>query len=790
METNYNGELPIETDPQETASLKNVAQACMKEFQELADKEGAQGDEGNPTDRFWGLRHLAEFNIWDESPSSDCGGLGDDDSEFEYDSLSSSEGSYLENVFDDTSTEEQRQRFACRRHVEDSIDRLQGQAWRIELAGAQHRQRIAESFARRRIRFEYLIEHQKKRSLEVSTAADTDLGPVHVTHSKEDEVPTEKEQRKPQQPQLNEVPRPSAVPTLLLATVNTKYDFTAQPKKKERAESVQSVALRHPGFPPPPKVTGGRFQCLYCLLEFGAREAEKRPWIQHVMHDFEPYFCTYEACTAPFDVPNSFSGLLDHLQGHSATLYHVDEPNGEHHAFGETDFENHLAQQGGVPEDLLVTIKSIIRRKGVYLFDTCPFCGGYPDILEKDFPDPHTLEAQVALRDHIKKHMQDVSLFLPPYRSDIFDDDEDPKGSNTTRRQSAREDRDVACGRTVFYETLGIAPGATEDKISDAYSKLAFTWHPAKHSGDELEVAERKFQAIQEAYDVLRGDPNECVTVCGRASCNCEVTDGHLQDELLNESGLAIPDGLWQDLFDNAAVRNQTKALHTDIVNDKRLQQFVWNNILQQLPGDDPDADPRKFSYSWPNSQDRTLLLEAAACGKHKIVKTLIDLGADIEAQDKQSHSPLMLAATGGDDEHTMEKEALAEDYLCTMRTLLESGANLNARREDGQTTLFLAIEKRMPMLAQMLMQHQAHLQVQDKYGTTPLVITAHTGQIEIVKQLIRAIRLHLARYSEEYGVPLALRLATTGGHLEIVEMLIHEQKKNSPIPGQREKGF
>src|SRR3569833_1818409 len=30
----------------------------------------------------------------------------------------------------------------------------------------------------------------------------------------------------------------------------------------------------------------------------------------HVMHDFEPYFCTEEKCRSPLDVPNTFEGLL------------------------------------------------------------------------------------------------------------------------------------------------------------------------------------------------------------------------------------------------------------------------------------------------------------------------------------------------------------------------------------------------------------------------------------------------------------------------------------------------
>ena len=57
-----------------------------------------------------------------------------------------------------------------------------------------------------------------------------------------------------------------------------------------------------------------------------------------------------------------------------------------------------------------------------------------------------------------------------------------------------------------FYNTLGVAHGASDDDIKKAYRKLAMQFHPDRNNGSK--EAEEKFKAITEAYDVLR-DPNK-----------------------------------------------------------------------------------------------------------------------------------------------------------------------------------------------------------------------------------------------------------------------------------------
>lgn len=155
------------------------------------------------------------------------------------------------------------------------------------------------------------------------------------------------------------------------------------------------------------------------------------------MQDFEPYFCIVEDCNTPFDIPNSFNGLLAHLQEHLPLTWHAELPGGETKEFDdEVLFTNYVTENGGVSGDALAIMKETSLRRTAFLFTTCPFCGGYPDVLEKNYPDPAQPDAQLALRRHIKQHMHDIALFLPPYRDDILEDCGEFNSSAVTRRRS------------------------------------------------------------------------------------------------------------------------------------------------------------------------------------------------------------------------------------------------------------------------------------------------------------------------------------------------------------------
>jgi hypothetical protein len=247
-------------------------------------------------------------------------GASSETSSLSFQSLSSSEGSEAGNAALTGLAPSERRRLSLQSHIEDTIDRLQEQARRIERAAAQHRRervevyqnkerprqvyegfkklgmwkandtfakasdelkdRMAESFARRRIRFEYLKEHQrKKRTIDLVAGSQSIPLAVAQPHAYGVQKLHSSENTKSIAATNNSsAPYPKDLETIFSATVHTRLDFRVEPKKMERAESVKSIALANAGLPPPPTILNGRFQCPYCLLDFRAREAEKGHW--------------------------------------------------------------------------------------------------------------------------------------------------------------------------------------------------------------------------------------------------------------------------------------------------------------------------------------------------------------------------------------------------------------------------------------------------------------------------------------------------------------------------------
>jgi len=78
-------------------------------------------------------------------------------------------------------------------------------------------------------------------------------------------------------------------------------------------------------------------------------------------------------------------------------------------------------------------------------------------------------------------------------------------GQDHSLRQRAQraQKRAAMAARKDYYKILGLTSSASEKEIKKAYRRLALEWHPDHKPASEKEEAEKKFQEIAEAYDVL-----------------------------------------------------------------------------------------------------------------------------------------------------------------------------------------------------------------------------------------------------------------------------------------------
>jgi ankyrin repeat protein len=137
------------------------------------------------------------------------------------------------------------------------------------------------------------------------------------------------------------------------------------------------------------------------------------------------------------------------------------------------------------------------------------------------------------------------------------------------------------------------------------------------------------------------------------------------------------------------------------------------------------------------NMDARGEALRSAACAGHQevLVWLLDEAGAALEYGGTDGRTPLTCAVLGG-------QAALAEE-------LLSRGAHLEARSstflplenrvDTGWHPLHYAVDRRHPLLVQLLLQAGAQVDAETHEGTTPLMLAARRGDEDSVRLLLQA---------------------------------------------------
>lgn len=123
-----------------------------------------------------------------------------------------------------------------------------------------------------------------------------------------------------------------------------------------------------------------------------------------------------------------------------------------------------------------------------------------------------------------------------------------------------------------------------------------------------------------------------------------------------------------------------------------------------------------------------TPLMRAAKNGDTPAIRVLMAHGADASLRQKSGTTVLMLASGVGRGTGVFAKDYATEaELLDAVKFLVESGADVNAANDAGQTALHVAAQA-SDRIVQYLAEHGANLDAKDKQGRTALDVAMGAG--------------------------------------------------------------
>ena len=132
-------------------------------------------------------------------------------------------------------------------------------------------------------------------------------------------------------------------------------------------------------------------------------------------------------------------------------------------------------------------------------------------------------------------------------------------------------------------------------------------------------------------------------------------------------------------------------------------------------------------------SYGSTPLMAAAEKGDNQIVEALLNAGADVNAQNSEADTALLLFLDASD----RRRKRNVEDYRVLVGTLLRvKNINVNAQNKKGETALMRAVRLDDVESVRLLLSAGANPNAADKVGDTAYVLAYANGSAEIEKLL------------------------------------------------------
>ena len=166
-------------------------------------------------------------------------------------------------------------------------------------------------------------------------------------------------------------------------------------------------------------------------------------------------------------------------------------------------------------------------------------------------------------------------------------------------------------------------------------------------------------------------------------------------------------------------------------------------------------AAPQRFSAQQCENLEQSLLTCAAAKGRPKVVRSLLDAGTPVDERDALGATALHWAAKN--------------DRLEVMQILLARKADVDARNKVGGTPLHWATKSDALAAVQLLLSREANANAVNGLGWTPLMMAADNGNVRVARALLD--RKPDVRVVNSQGAT-AWSLAIKRGNRDIAHML------------------
>ena len=172
-------------------------------------------------------------------------------------------------------------------------------------------------------------------------------------------------------------------------------------------------------------------------------------------------------------------------------------------------------------------------------------------------------------------------------------------------------------------------------------------------------------------------------------------------------------------------------------------------------------TDVVKFLFShgaivdMQNRRGMTCLHSASNTGQLDVVEFLVQINTSLEATDLEGHTALHHACMNG------------RGHLCVIEYLIDQGIPINTQDNDGQTALFIPVQRGKLEMTRLLLDRGANVLAQDNFGSTVLHVTRSS---EIAHLLVeRGVPVN----AQDFDMRTALVLACSRGSLEITRALL-----------------